>query len=178
MALDLCSVTFDDHSYYSFLSQNYGITSYADLGTEHMRWMGDTRTVIGVLQEIFSRHTYGIEAAIQLVETDKKKIIANYQSQKKMVNETEEIPALSEPVPEDWMVVKGNVSLFLASKVPLLARGMLSHPCAMPDDGAIDIMMVRGSPGIKKQLNVFTKVEKGDHIHSDIVSRYFINLLY
>ncbi|KAG0740704.1 hypothetical protein G6F57_011205 [Rhizopus arrhizus] len=172
MALDLCSVTFDDHSYYSFLSQNYGITSYADLGTEHMRWMGDTRTVVGLLQEIFSRHTYGIEAAIQLVEADKKKIIANYQSQKKIVNEIEEIPALSEPVPEDWMVVKGDVALFLASKVPLLARGMLSHPCAMPNDGAIDIMMVRGSPGIKKQLDVFTKVDKGHHIHSDIIEYY------
>lgn len=37
LALDLCSVTFDDHRYFSFLSQNYGITSYADLGTENMR---------------------------------------------------------------------------------------------------------------------------------------------
>jgi sphingosine kinase len=37
MTFDLCSVTYDDHRYFSFLSQNYGITAYADLGTEHMR---------------------------------------------------------------------------------------------------------------------------------------------
>lgn len=37
MPLDLCSVTYDDKQYYSFLSHNYGITAYADLGTENMR---------------------------------------------------------------------------------------------------------------------------------------------
>ncbi|CAO3665927.1 unnamed protein product [Rhizopus stolonifer] len=172
MALDICSVTYDDHSYYSFLSQNYGITSYADLGTESMRWMGDTRTIVGLMQEIFSRHSYGVEAAIQLVESDKQRILANYRSQKKDIENRQEIPALSEPVPEDWMVIKGDISFFLASKVPLLSRGMLSHPCAMPDDGALDILMIRGSPGIVKQLDIFTKVDKGQHIHCDIVEYY------
>ncbi|RCH89235.1 sphinganine kinase lcb4, partial [Rhizopus stolonifer] len=172
MALDICSVTYDDHSYYSFLSQNYGITSYADLGTESMRWMGDTRTVVGLMQEIFSRHSYGVEAAIQLTESDKQKILANYRSQKKDVEDGQEIPALSEPVPEDWMIIKGDISFFLASKVPLLSRGMLTHPCAMPNDGAMDILMIRGSPGITKQLNIFTKVDKGQHIHCDIVEYY------
>lgn len=37
MAFDICSVTYDDHRYLSFLSHNYGITSYADLATENMR---------------------------------------------------------------------------------------------------------------------------------------------
>lgn len=37
MAIDLCSVTYDDHRYMSFLSHNYGITSYADLATENLR---------------------------------------------------------------------------------------------------------------------------------------------
>ncbi|KAI9254297.1 ATP-NAD kinase-like domain-containing protein [Sporodiniella umbellata] len=173
LPLDICSVTYDDHSYYSFLSQSYGMTAYADLGTESMRWMGDTRTVVGLLKEIFAGNTYGVEAAIQLVESDKQKILANHRSQKKEVlTEGAPLPPLSEPVPEDWMVVKGDISFFLASKVPLLARGMLSHPCARPDDGAMDLLLVRGSPGIAKQLDVFNKVEKGQHIHCDIVEYY------
>lgn len=179
MPLDLCSVTYDDHRYFSFLSQNYGITAYADLATEHMRWMGDTRTVVGLLQEIFARHTYGVEAAIQVVESDKKKIIQECRVFKGSILEQEELnledtlPPLSEPVPSDWMVIKDNISMFLASKVPLLSRGMLSHPCALPNDGTLDLLLVRGSPGIKKQLDVFTKVEKGHHIHNDIVSSVF-----
>ncbi|GAN00971.1 sphingosine kinase [Mucor ambiguus] len=182
MALDLCSVVYDDHRYFSFLSQNYGITAYADLGTEHMRWMGDTRTVVGLMQEIFSRRSYKIEAAIQVVESDKSKIQREYVTA--FANETrvpvndldgqvaDTIPDLSQPVPKDWMVIDDDISFFLASKVPLLSRGMLSHPCALPNDGQIDLLLIRGSPGITKQLDVFTKVETGQHINSDIVEYY------
>ncbi|KAI9483673.1 MAG: ATP-NAD kinase-like domain-containing protein [Benjaminiella poitrasii] len=179
MALDLCSIVYDDHRYFSFLSQNYGITAYADLGTEHMRWMGDTRAVVGLMQEIFSRHTYNINAAVQVVESDKKRIQNDYVTSfanetRVSVNELEgevvdTIPNLSEPVPKDWMVIDDEISFFLASKVPLLSRGMLSHPCALPNDGTIDLLLVRGSPGITKQLDVFTKVETGKHINCDIV---------
>ncbi|KAI7905459.1 ATP-NAD kinase-like domain-containing protein [Cokeromyces recurvatus] len=179
MAFDLCSIVYDDHRYFSFLSQNYGITAYADLGTEHMRWMGDARTVVGLLQEIFSRHTYNIKAAIQVVESDKKKMqndyITSFTNEVNVpMNELEgdvvdTIPDLSEPVPDDWMVIEDKISFFLTSKVPLLARGMLSHPYALPNDGTIDLLLVRGSPNISKELDVFSKVEKGQHINSDIV---------
>lgn len=183
MAIDLCSVVYDDHRYFSFLSQNYGTTAYADLGTEHLRWMGDARTVVGLLHEIFARNSYNIQAAVQVVESDKETIRANYK--KTMHNETwlpvnelegnivDTIPDLSEPVPDDWLVIDGEISYFLASKVPLLSRGMLSHPFALPNDGTIDLMLVRGCPSISKQLDVFNKVEKGQHINCEIVSRAF-----
>ncbi|KAI8991984.1 ATP-NAD kinase-like domain-containing protein [Mycotypha africana] len=184
MALDLCSVVYDDHRYFSFLSQNYGITSYADLGTEHMRWMGDARVVIGMFQEIFSRHTYKIEAAVQVVQSDKEKIKKDYVSSYASVSnntidrvplndlegEVEDtIPDLNQPVPNDWIKIEDDISFFLTSKVPLLSRGMLSHPCALPNDGTIDLLLVRGSASIAKQLNVFSKVETGKHIDNSIV---------
>ncbi|CEP16897.1 hypothetical protein [Parasitella parasitica] len=184
MALDLCSVVYNDHRYFSFLSQNYGITAYADLGTEHLRWMGDTRAVVGLMQEIFSRHSYKIEAAVKVVESDKRKIQSDYvtafaDETRVPVNELDgdvedTIPDLSKPVPKDWMVIDDDISFFLASKVPLLSRGMLSHPCALPNDGNIDLLLIRGSPSILKQLDVFTKVETGKHINSDIVEYYKI----
>jgi sphingosine kinase len=37
LGMDICSVTYDDRRYYSFLSHSFGISAYADLGTEHMR---------------------------------------------------------------------------------------------------------------------------------------------
>lgn len=185
MALDLCSVTYDDHRYFSFLSQNFGITAYADLATEHMRWMGDTRTIVGLLQEIFARHSYKAKIAIQVVESNKRKIQLEYrdaylQEERVPMNESDgnvldTIPPLNEPVPKDWLEIEDDISFFLTSKVPLLARGMLSHPCALPNDGNLDLMLVRGSPSISKQLDVFTKVETGQHMNSKIVSinRFF-----
>ncbi|KAM3589051.1 sphinganine kinase lcb4 [Umbelopsis sp. WA50703] len=185
MTFDLCSVTYDDHRYFSFLSQNYGITAYADLGTEHMRWMGDARTIVGLLQQIFGRHTYSMEASFDVIESDKSKIAADYQTSydrsedPKVVNENEpsgevvdSIPPLSEPVPENWTTVNGDISVFLTSKVPWLARGMLSHPYCMPNDGLLDLMLIRNGAGIGQQLDVFTKLEKGKHISSDIIEYY------
>lgn len=185
MTFDLCSVTYDDHRYFSFLSQNYGITAYADLGTEHMRWMGDGRTIVGLLQQIFGKRTYSMEASFDVIESDKFKIAADYQTayncseEPKVINENEptgavidSIPPLSEPVPETWTTVNGDISVFLTSKVPWLARGMLSHPYCMPNDGLLDLMLIKEGASVGKQLDVFTKVEKGNHVSNDIVDYY------
>ena len=212
ISFDLCSVTFDDRRYMSFLSHNYGITSYADLATENMRyvipvffflmyiiyhcflffqltellrlihiayrWMGDARTIIGLLQQIFKGETYKMEAAVQIVEANKDKIKSNFPSDKQIVDNgkgpiQDTIPPLNEPVPNDWTIIKDDVSFFLTSKTPLLARGMLSHPCAEPNDGLLDLLLVRGNHGLFSKLDLFGKVETGHQIDSDAVSSSF-----
>lgn len=184
MALDLCSVTYADKQYYSFLSHNYGITAYADLATEPLRWMGDARTVLGLVKEIMARSTYPMEAHLDVVETDKQKIKAGYKAARAAAASSSAaedhadapcvlehtLPALDTPTPESWTVVRDDVALFVTSKVPWLARGMLSHPCALPNDGLLDLLLVRGGHSIGKQLDVFGKVEKGEHLDSSIVS--------
>ena len=69
MATDLISITdldkkIDSHPpgtsrYLSFLSQAYGLTADCDLGTEHLRWMGDSRFVLGMMTGILGRRVYG-----------------------------------------------------------------------------------------------------------------------
>ncbi|ORY91898.1 ATP-NAD kinase-like domain-containing protein [Syncephalastrum racemosum] len=189
MALDLCSVTYADKRYYSFLSHNYGMTAYADLATEPLRWMGDARTVLGLVKEIMARSTYPMEAHLDVVETDKQKIKASYKAARAAAANSSSaetspdaaaepctlehtLPALDTPTPESWTVVRDDVAFFLTSKVPWLARGMLSHPCALPNDGLLDLLLVRGNPSIGKQLDVFGKVEKGEHLDSSIVEYY------
>ncbi|GAN08361.1 diacylglycerol kinase catalytic domain family protein [Mucor ambiguus] len=182
LALDLCSVTYEDSRYFSFLSQSFGIAAYADLGTEHMRWMGDNRTVVGLMQEIFSKSTYQMEASLLIAESDKEKIKQNYKSGLKSSEwkspavgdgaVLDTIPPLSDPVPENWTTINGDVSIFLASNVPLLNRGMLSHPCVSANDGYIDLMLVRGGKGIGKQLSMFTSVDTGKHLDMDLVEYY------
>ncbi|KAI9308465.1 ATP-NAD kinase-like domain-containing protein [Cunninghamella echinulata] len=188
LAMDLCSVTYDDHRYFSFLSQNYGITSYADLATEDMRWMGDGRTIVGLLKEIFAKSSYGMEAYVDIVEDNKEKIQGQYESghqsaswldlDDEQLQEdgsiVDTIPPLNEPVPESWTKIDDKISMFLTSKTPLLARGMLSHPYALPNDGLLDLLLVRGHHSMFKQLDVFNNVEKGNHLNSKIVEYYKI----
>ncbi|KAI8064620.1 ATP-NAD kinase-like domain-containing protein [Gongronella butleri] len=185
LALDICSVTYDDNRYFSFLSHNYGITSYADLATENLRWMGDARTVLGLLKEIFSGNTYGLEAAVDIADDNKDSIRAQcekaYDEAKWVALEDADdahlkdtIPALSEPVPESWVKIDGDVSFFLTSKTPLLARGMRSHPYALPHDGYLDLLLVRGKNSVFKQLGIFDKVETGKHLDAKIVEYYKI----
>lgn len=147
--------------------------------------MGDTRPVIGLMQEIFSNRTYQMEASLLIAESDKQKIKENYKSSLKSsewkspasgegsVQDT--MPVLSDPVPENWTTINGDISMFLTSNVPLLNRGMLSHPCVSANDGFIDLLLVRGGKGITKQLSMFTNVDTGKHLDMDIVS-YIIEI--
>ncbi|ORX43557.1 hypothetical protein DM01DRAFT_1340710 [Hesseltinella vesiculosa] len=145
--------------------------------------MGDARTVLGLLKEIFSGNTYGFEAAIDIAEDSKEAIQQQWEQAHKQpewaaLNEASDgqiqdtIPALSEPVPDHWVKMDGELSFFLSSKTPLLARGMMSHPYALPNDGLLDLLLVRGKQSLAKQLGIFDKVEKGNHLTSSIVEYY------
>ena len=48
---------------FSFLSITFGMISCMDVGTEHLRWMGGLRVVVGGVKEIFMQPTYGIKLA-------------------------------------------------------------------------------------------------------------------
>lgn len=67
--LDICSVIQfgpDGRSlprFYSFLSFAYGMLSCLDIGTEHLRWMGSTRFVVGALQQIWQQKTFPVRVA-------------------------------------------------------------------------------------------------------------------
>lgn len=56
--LDLISITQGDRRILSFLSQALGIMAEADLGTEHLRWMGEHRFTYGVIMRILKKKIY------------------------------------------------------------------------------------------------------------------------
>ena len=51
MKADLSVVTQGDQRIISFMSQCVGLPVDTDLGTDHLRWMGDTRFVYGYIRE-------------------------------------------------------------------------------------------------------------------------------
>jgi sphingosine kinase len=49
---------------FSFLSINFGLVTNLDIGTEHLRWMGGTRFVVGALQQIMLKRKHAARVAI------------------------------------------------------------------------------------------------------------------
>jgi sphingosine kinase len=51
MKVDLFAFTQNDNRTVSFMAQTLGLMADLDLGTEHLRWMGDTRFTYGFIKE-------------------------------------------------------------------------------------------------------------------------------
>ena len=69
--MDLVSVTQGDRRILSFLSQSLGLVAESDLATEHLRWMGESRFTLGVVQRLFQKKVYPCDLAVK-VEIDHK----------------------------------------------------------------------------------------------------------
>lgn len=50
MKVDVCSLVQGEKQSLSYMSQAVGLMADLDLGTEHLRWMGDARFVFGYLR--------------------------------------------------------------------------------------------------------------------------------
>lgn len=86
--VDLISLTQGDRRTLSFLSQTLGIIAEADLGTEHLRWMGATRFDVGVGQRIFSKKTYPCDISVKVALSDKAAIKAHYKKELREADHT------------------------------------------------------------------------------------------
>lgn len=73
MALNLCSVLMlpSMTRCWSFVSQALGLMVDLDIGTENLKWMGDTRFVLGFLKGIVSSTNSRARIRINMVEDDK-----------------------------------------------------------------------------------------------------------
>ena len=56
MKVDVFSITQGDKRSLSYMSQAVGLMADLDLGTENLRWMGDTRFAVGLLKGGSSVH--------------------------------------------------------------------------------------------------------------------------
>lgn len=86
MPLDLTSITQADAASpsgvkrtLSFLSQAVGMVAEVDLGTEHMRALGDLRFTVGFLQRIVGKMIWPCEIALAIEDDDKVSIKKKYR---------------------------------------------------------------------------------------------------
>lgn len=91
MPLDLVSITQGDRRTLSFLSQTVGSIADADLGTEHLRWMGEARFTYGVLKAIVGKRTRPCDVAMHVRMDDKEVIKKEYGLERENLKKYEKV---------------------------------------------------------------------------------------
>ncbi|RHZ67834.1 hypothetical protein Glove_299g49 [Diversispora epigaea] len=195
MEIDMCSVTQGDKRFFSFLTQSYGAVADCDLGTENMRWMGDIRFSVGLVQAVLAGRRYSCEIAIKFAEKDKElikesykkgypvtttKIIDNNGDQDNKNNNDRSIMnnvygTVNDPIPEDWEILNDDLYLFFCGKTPWVGKGFLIFPCALPSDGLMDLVITKRDAISKTRfINILKNASTGAHINYTELEYYKI----
>ncbi|KAF8334184.1 ATP-NAD kinase-like domain-containing protein [Cantharellus anzutake] len=161
MHLDMCSVTQGTKRSWSFFTQAAGLMSDLDVGTEHLRWMGDSRFIYGYLRGLIAKKPCPIKVSMKVVESDKQKLLERIREHKMgtrpvdVEQPTEDPPSLSlSSLPEDkyanespdgghsdWVVFDKPILYLYSGTQPYVARDLLQFPAARPADGLLDVVI-------------------------------------
>lgn len=145
--MDLVSITQGETRNLSFLSQTLGVMAEADLGTEHLRWMGEHRFTYGTVKQILKKKEYACDLWVKMEIETKEAIKKHYRRERensadKMTTTTSTAESESEGVsaasgeglpplkygtvegalPEEWTKVDADhVGTFFAGNVSTLS---------------------------------------------------------
>ena len=191
--LDLASVTQGGTRTLSFLSQAVGIVAEVDLGTEHLRWMGETRFTFGFLTRLLRKTLYPCDLAVKVEVGDKAAIRERYRTQVRERSELEErrqnqdakhppqdageegLPPLKygtveDELPKDWTMVRyDNLGNFYCGLLFYMAADMPFFPAALPSDGCMDLVTIDGDISLAKSLKMLVDVPKNTLFDNPLV---------
>ncbi|KAE9409702.1 hypothetical protein BT96DRAFT_913209 [Gymnopus androsaceus JB14] len=152
MHVDVFSFTQNGKQTISFMSQALGLMADLDVGTEDLRWMGDSRFVYGLLRGLIKFKPCDVELSYKIVEKDKRKMFENL----KLRDKTESDARPTEPIQDDsstlpelkislddqegWTTFQEPLLYLYAGKGPYVGRDFMAFPVSLPDDGLIDIV--------------------------------------
>ncbi|KAJ8521628.1 hypothetical protein ONZ45_g1678 [Pleurotus djamor] len=152
MTIDLFSFVQNGKRSISFMSQSLGLMADLDIGTEHLRWMGDSRFIYGLLRGVMQLKPCPVQLSVKIAEKDKKAMAESLQARKRGHFNSSDSP--SHPhhpslpplkfLPEDedgWTTIDEPLLWVYAGKGPYVSRDFMAFPVSLPDDGFIDIMV-------------------------------------
>lgn len=158
-SLDLVSIHLASRQHlYSFLSLAWGFVADVDIESEKYRHVGPIRFLMGTLMRLASLRVYQGRLAYLPVK-------AASRPPKASTSLDSVLPALDEPVPESWTVVKEEeFVLVLAVYQSHLAEDLWTVPGATADDGLIHLFYVTAGISRPALLRLFLAMEKGGHL--------------
>lgn len=179
---DLMAISYDDDPQVklSFLSQTYGIIAQADIGTEWVRWIGQSRFILGVVHQVLARKRYPCDLYLKYIAKTDQEMVKFYEEH---MNE----PVSSKPVTADNFKLKftnaegfekydqnvcNNLSIFYSGKMPYISKDTNFFPAALPSDGSIDIVVSDVRSGILKAATALLSIDKGLHVWQEEISHF------
>ncbi|KAK7014844.1 DAGKc domain-containing protein [Favolaschia claudopus] len=156
MKVDVFSFVQNGKRTISFMSQALGLAADLDIGTDHLRWMGEPRFMYGFLRGLIQFKACPIQLSYKAVELDKNKMFDDFQQcRTKAVDcnvAQSEIPPQSANVEtalpplkysmtdeEGWTVLDEPILYVYAGTGPYVGRDLMTFPVSLPNDGLIDI---------------------------------------
>ncbi|KAJ7774885.1 ATP-NAD kinase-like domain-containing protein [Mycena metata] len=156
MKVDVCSLTQNGKRTLSFMSQVVGLIADLDIGTDHLRWMGEARFTYGFLRGLIQFKACPVQLSYKSVQVDKDDMYAIYQKRRTETKANEATrKGLLEPATDEtalpplkysttdedgWTVVDKPLLYVLGGKGPYLGRDFMAFPVSLPDDGLIDLI--------------------------------------
>ena len=158
MPLDLFSIHMGDQTFISYLTQCTGLMADLDIGTEHLRWMGDNRFVYGYLRSLVFNNPIDCELYVKVDNDNKFDMISNLRKINNLNNTNDDTENSNNDVDNkgttndgklfeikytcaqpDWLKISDDISYIYAGQVPWVSRDLKQFPVALPNDGYIDI---------------------------------------
>ena len=193
--LDLVSVTQGNRRMLSFLSQSVGIVAECDLATENLRWMGSARFTYGFLVRLITQTVYPADVAVKVEHDTKAAIRDAYRSEssKPVCVHDNSTPTptgvglpplkygtINDPLPQDWELIPNNeLGNFYAGNMAYMSPDANFFPAALPSDGCLDLVRIKGTLSRAKGIATLLAVEQQKffdlpHVDYQKVSAYRI----
>lgn len=182
--LDLISITQGETRTLSFLSQSVGIVAESDLGTEHLRWLGDARFTYGFLVRLLRKTIYPCDVAVKCELESKAEVKdhyrryvsnrlstdddrANLQQASDINSKDLGLPPLQygsilDGLPVDWTLMPyDKLGNFFAGNMAYIAAKMPFFPATIPNDGCLDLVTIDGDISRSSAIQSMLAIEKG-----------------
>lgn len=170
--------------FYSFLSTVFGLLSNIDIGTEHLRWMGEARYTHKVIQEAMALRPYPCRVAYLPASHGLNPSLSSESSQghqvpgfpsglplpclsqHKLLSSASKIDPLA--LPPNWRVLPRTDFNFLALyNAPFMATHARLNPRGSLSNGTMDLLWAEGLQGFMGRmqfLNMMLQSEEGGHV--------------
>jgi len=190
--LDICAVDIESvegettsfRRLYSFLSFEWGLVADADIGSEHLRWMGESRfTVQAIIRLLFRRNYHGKVSYLPCQEAMAPQRTAKCVSSpptywdihgNKPTGDqplTALLPPLDREPPSSWETVEGDFWQMWNCNAPYMTSSDIIAPDTKLGDGFIQLQWIQKNTMSRwQQLLYLLGLEKGSQVTNDLVT--------